>query len=315
MADRCPACGTHASEPAFSAKDYEHGVPGEWRIVRCLACGLYFQEPMPRADQLGAFYPPAYSAYNSNTFISLLFRFVYWLDARRIRSLIGASGRVLDVGCGNGNALAKLRESGGTWQLNGVEIDRGAVSKARARGLDVQQGELVDCDLPEGAFDLIRMGHVIEHVPDPAATLRKAYRLLCPGGILLGETPNTDCLDFRLFGKYWGALHVPRHLTFFNSENLTASLKGAGFSEISIRPRMRTVGWSAAIQNWLADKGAINVPPTGRVSWYALLIVPFLPVTALQSLSGRTGTVAFIAKRSADVPAANQHFVAQESEA
>ena len=301
MINHCPTCGSEASAPAFCAKDYEHGVPGEWKIVRCLSCELYFQDPMPRTEQLGAFYPPSYSAYNSNTLISLLFRFVYWLDARRVRDLIGTSGRVLDVGCGNGNALLKLRESGGTWELFGMEIDPGAVAKARAADLDVQQGELTDCKFPDGSFDLIRMGHVIEHVPDPIATLSRAYKLLRPGGILLGETPNTDCLDFKLCGKYWGALHVPRHLTFFNIINLTKSLQKSGFSNLSIQPRLRTVGWSAAIQNWLADHGVVKVPPSGRVAWYLLLILPFLPVTILQSLSGKTGTVAFIARRNANI--------------
>jgi SAM-dependent methyltransferase len=298
MGDRCPACGSADSEFRFTAKDYEHGVPGEWRIVRCRACNLFYQDPLPRADQLGAFYPPSYSAYNSNTLISLLFRFVYWLDARRVRSLIGTSGRVLDVGCGNGNALLSLRESSCAWDLHGIEIDPGAVVKARAAGFDVQQGELADCNLPEKSFDLIRMGHVIEHVPHPAATLRKAYQLLRPGGYLLGETPNTDCMDFRIFGKYWGALHVPRHLTFFNKSNLISSLRASGFSDITIQSRLRTVGWSAAIQNWLADRALITVPPSGRVTWYIPLILLFLPVTSLQAMFRRTGIVAFLARRN-----------------
>ena len=63
-----------------------------------------------------------------------------------------------------------------------------------------------------------------------------------------------------------------------------------------IIPRLRTVGWSAGIQNWLADRG-LRVPANGRVRWYPALIAPFLPVTVLQSLVSRTATMAFVARR------------------
>jgi SAM-dependent methyltransferase len=292
----CPLCGSSAETPAFRARDYEHAVAGEWQISRCGECDLYFQSPMPRSEELPGFYPPSYSAYNSNTVISALFRLVYWLDARRVASLIGPQGSILDVGCGNGSALGKMRELG-AWSLSGLELDSGAVRAARARGLDVRQGDVLSSDFPPSSFDLIRMGHVIEHVLDPKATVARIYSLLRPGGVFFGETPNTECADFRLFGRYWGALHVPRHLTFFNRKNLRELLEQVGFRDVSITPRLRTVGWSCAIQNALADKFGLKVPPTGRVSWYPLLIAPFLPFTVLQALFGTTATVAFVAKK------------------
>jgi SAM-dependent methyltransferase len=258
---------------------------------------LYYQSPLPRPEQLASFYPSSYSAYNSDTLISWLFRLVYWLDARRVARLIGKRGRVLDVGCGNGSALLKLKEYG-EWELCGLEFDEVAASKARERGLDVRPGEVTARGhFPDGSFDLVRMGHVLEHVLDPAQTMARIYDLLRPGGFLYGETPNTDCLDFSVFGRYWGALHVPRHLTFFNSRNLRDLLAARGFTDIQISPRLRTVGWSCGLQNFFADRLALRVPDTGRVAWYVFLIIPFLPVTLVQSLIGRTGTIAFTARR------------------
>jgi SAM-dependent methyltransferase len=254
---------------------------------------------LPRPEQLASFYPSSYSAYNSDTLISLLFRLVYRLDAQRVERLIGKRGRILDIGAGNGSALLQLRERG-QWELCGLEFDEAAASKARERGLDVRSGEVTARDhFPDGSFDLIRMGHVLEHVLDPAQTIARVYRLLRPGGVLYGETPNTDCLDFSIFGRYWGALHVPRHLTFFNSKNLRDLLAKCGYTDIRISPRLRTVGWSCGLQNWFADRFALRVPDTGRVSWYVLLIIPFLPVTLVQSLFGSTGTIAFTARRPA----------------
>lgn len=182
MATACHLCGGLAFD-LFTAKDYEHGVPGAWALARCDVCRLVFQDPLPERSQLGGFYPPAYSAYNSDTLISWLFRMVYAQDAKRIASLVGAGARVLDVGCGNGSMLMALKEIG-EWDLHGVEIDPTAAQRARERGFDVRTGELVDADLPEASFDLIRMGHMIEHVCDPVVVLRRAYALLKPDGII-----------------------------------------------------------------------------------------------------------------------------------
>jgi hypothetical protein len=144
------------------------------------------------------------------------------------------------------------------------------------------------------------MGHVLEHVPDPVETLKRTYNLLRPNGLVFGETVNTKCLDSRLFGKYWGGLHLPRHIVFFNRHNLAHTLERVGFSDVRTMPRLRTVGWSAGIQNFLVDKIGLKVPRNGRVGWYIVLIVPFLPVTALQSLVNRTAAMAFLGRKGAD---------------
>jgi SAM-dependent methyltransferase len=277
-------------------------VPGEWTVAHCGTCDFYFQAPLPEAKALPSFYPATYSAYAQDATTGWMFRMTYWLDARRVAGLIGRRGRILDVGCGNGAALVAMRAHG-AWELAGLELDEMAAAKARAIGLPVEAGELATADLPPSSVDLIRMGHVIEHVLDPVRTLRRAYEVLRPGGILFGETPNTACWDFRLFGRYWGALHLPRHITFFNADNLTRALEDAGFVDVRIAPRLRTVGWSAGIQNLLADRLGVRVPPGGRVRWYPLLIVLGLPLTFLQALLDRPATIAFTARK----PGARPH--------
>jgi SAM-dependent methyltransferase len=280
----------------FRARDYEYGVRGEWAVARCEGCRFCFQSPLPAAATIPGFYPPSYSAYAPDATLGWMFRVVYWLDARRVVRLIGREGRILDVGCGDGSALLAMRRAG-EWDLWGLEMDEAAVARARAAGLEAHRGDLTTAVLPAASFDLIRMGHVIEHVLDPVATLRRAYDLLRPGGVLFGETPNTDCWDFRLFGRYWGALHLPRHLTFFDHGNLRETLTRLGFVDIRLRPRLRTVGWTAGIQNALADKFRLRVPPSGRVRWYGVLIALCLPLTAFQSMLGWPATMAFVARR------------------
>lgn len=298
----CNICGSKSFSSLFEAKDYEHGVPGRWTTARCDSCGLLTQYPLPRESEIGGFYPPSYSAYNSNTIISWLFRRVYAQDARRIARMVGPSGRILDVGCGNGSALMAMRKLG-EWDLHGLEFDATAAQQARNAGLDVRSGELLHADFADNMFDLIRMGHVIEHVLDPMATFRRAFSLLKPGGVLFGETPNTDCLDFRIFQQYWGALHIPRHIMMFDHRNLRTALEQTGFERVTLGSGLRTVGWSAGVQNLLVDKFGLRVPPTGRVSWYSLLIMVFLPLTCVQALTAKTATVSFVARKPSNIPA------------
>ena len=245
----CPLCRAPGATRVFRVRDYEYGVPGEWDVAHCAACGLYFQDPLPHPSELRLL-PPTYSAYNPDPVINAAFRVVYRQDARQIARLLPQAGAVLDIGCGSGAALLELQKLG-NWRLHGLEIDPGAAEMARQAGLDVRTGTLDDVQYPSDQFDLIRLGHVIEHVIDPNDALAKIYRMLKPGGILFGETPNTDCLDFKLFQRYWGALHMPRHITLFNDQNLLWALNRAGFEDVKFGWHQRSVGWSAGIQNWL----------------------------------------------------------------
>jgi 2-polyprenyl-3-methyl-5-hydroxy-6-metoxy-1,4-benzoquinol methylase len=110
----------------------------------------------------------------------------------------GPEARLLDVGCGSGTYLKLMRDLG--WQVRGVELDIGAVQTARRAGLDVRQGAMDEVD-PEldGVFDVVTVGHVIEHTHDPVAVLRGTWRVLKPHGIVWIGTPNLGSLGARLF--------------------------------------------------------------------------------------------------------------------
>jgi len=110
----CNVCNSSQSEPLFQAQDYEHGVPGSWKVVRCSACGLVAQDPLPAPTEIASFYPASYSAYNSDTIIGWMSEAVFAQDARRISRLVPKEACILDVGCGNGRALLAMRRLGFT---------------------------------------------------------------------------------------------------------------------------------------------------------------------------------------------------------
>jgi len=139
-------------------------------------------------------------------------------------------GRVLDVGCGNGDALAFMKDMG--WQAAGLDFDPKAVAYAQARGLDVRQGDVFDKQLEEHSFDVVSLSHVIEHVANPVETLERCRMLLRPGGTLFVATPNVHGLVHTRHGSAARSLEPPRHLILFTSSALRQALGKAGFSDV-----------------------------------------------------------------------------------
>lgn len=146
---------------------------------------------------------------------------VMWLPTSR-------RGLLLDVGCGSGVFLERMRNFG--WRIAGVEPDAKARQAAAHRlgpGVTVA-ASLADEALGDASFDAITLSHVIEHVPDPVATLRDCARLLAPSGTITCVTPNTKGLGRRSFGKSWIHWDPPRHLHLFEPETLGRAFIDAG---------------------------------------------------------------------------------------
>jgi 2-polyprenyl-3-methyl-5-hydroxy-6-metoxy-1,4-benzoquinol methylase len=218
-------------------RDVTHGVHNVSRLVRCVHCGLVFVSPRPTAEALAERYERDYFHCAEPTFggyedyeadraeITRTF-------ARRMRQLAPfvatARPRLLDVGCATGIFLEVARSAG--WSGEGLDISAYALDRARAKGFAVRRGTLEEVDVADGSFDVLTMWDFIEHVPDPAATLARAHRLLRPGGTLALSTPDAGSLLARLLGPRWlGFRSIDEHLYFFSRRTLAAMLEGAGF--------------------------------------------------------------------------------------
>src|SRR5207249_4356353 len=85
---------------------------------------------------------------------------------------------------------------GPAFRVAGVEPSRWAAERARSRGVEVMQE-------PEGPFDAVAMGDVIEHLRDPGAVLDRMAALLAPGGVIWIATPDAGSRVARLLGRHW----------------------------------------------------------------------------------------------------------------
>lgn len=243
----CPLCATQGELILSAVPDRIYGVAGAWGVRRCggRACGLTWLDPLPLPEDIGQAYRVYFTHQDASApagpagwlrrlhavFVGSMQRFLgLHRDAQRLADMFLDDlppGRLLDVGCGDGRYLARMRARG--WTTSGVDFDAAAVQTARERhGLDVCAGELASHQFPADSFDALTMSHVIEHVFDPVALLSEARRILKPGGRLVATTPNNQSLGFECFGACWYGLDPPRHVQVFSPTSLRLCAAKAG---------------------------------------------------------------------------------------
>jgi len=100
--------------------------------------------------------------------------------------------RVLEVGCGTGQILKRVREFAP--RAVGVDLSGGMLSHAVARGLAVGQASATQLPFRDRSFDLVYSFKVLPHVPDLDTALREILRVLDVGGVAVLEFYNTRSL-------------------------------------------------------------------------------------------------------------------------
>lgn len=103
---------------------------------------------------------------------------------------IGRTGRILDVGCGQGPALDVMREKG--FHAVGITINEEDLRICREKGHEVRDMDQSFLDFRDGEFDLVWARHCIEHSILPMFTLSGFHRVLKNGGVLYVEVPAPD---------------------------------------------------------------------------------------------------------------------------
>ncbi len=158
--------------------------------------------------------------------------------------------RLIEVGCGNGDMLALMRDLG--WEVSGVEFDPKCKNLVEMQGIPCHLGDIRELHYPTDTFDAIYTGNVIEHLIDPHSFVTECARILKSGGRFVCLTPNSTSFGHAYFKHNWRGLEPPRHLALFNLKNLTRLLKDNGFelelSRTTNRGAWYIFGMSAAIR-------------------------------------------------------------------
>jgi len=161
-----------------------------------------------------------------------------------VLELVPSGARVLDVGCGPGfvgAALAKLKGC----RVSGIELNPLAAELARNAYEKVLEADLEKAPLkeefPPESFDVVLFLDILEHLRQPAQTLKRFQVLLKPEGVAIVSVPNVayasvvaDLIRGRWQYHPWGILDET-HFRFFTREGLFRLAEEAGFRVESLR--------------------------------------------------------------------------------
>jgi SAM-dependent methyltransferase len=301
---QCRFCGGQDGRPTVAGiKDWEYDVAGEYAFIECRDCGGVQLHPFPELEDLIEAYNVDYHGYAELADMGRLFHALYAAKEsffqKQLQRLIPRGARVLDVGCGNGKFLSRVRDIGAGY-VEGIDFNERAIALLEDKGICGYRGTFEQYVKEDGYFDLIAMNNYLEHTLDPDAEVRKARRLLKDGGYLIGEIPGFDSFERRIFGKYWGGNHVPRHTFQFHQSFLKSLLDRANFRRVRITHELNTGHWALSVQN-LLHRHSTNGQKTrglkhGRAWYYFPLLVAFIPVNVFCVLARRAGVIKFFAE-------------------
>ncbi|MFH1868752.1 MAG: class I SAM-dependent methyltransferase [Candidatus Omnitrophota bacterium] len=249
----CPLCGSHQSSLEATVRDYEYRASGDiFKYNKCENCQLVYLDPRPVFEDLMYAYPAGYEQHSSGMSGYSLKRFTQYLRARfmlrpRMRRIMGyfqnkKNLKVLDIGCGNGQALLAIRELRKDSELHGVDHSDSQSSYLKERGIIFHEGAFESLDFEESSYDIIILMHVIEHFINPLSVMEKVRRLLKEDGLIYLETHTSGCIEQRLCGPYWIGYDAPRHITVFNDASLRRLLSLTGYSLIRYSDRTISIG-------------------------------------------------------------------------
>ncbi len=245
------------------------GHANGYDVIACSTCGFRHVTPLPTPEALRATYAETYYADAKPTYLTHATEDQAWAKLAqddRLAAIERASGPnaarplLIEIGSGPGFFLDAAEARG--WRAIGVEPSRQAAAFAQERGRDVRNMTIADAAPSLPAADAIAATNVLEHIPDPAETLRIAHRLLKPGGVLCLTAPN-DFSPMQLAAEsakghapWWIA--PPHHLNYFDFESLEALLVRLGF-----QPRERLTSFPMEAFLLMGDD-YVRAPEAGR---------------------------------------------------
>ena len=179
----CPVCESNLHDLVFPTD-----------VRKCRRCQVLFRSPRPSQAAIKASYDSGLN-------------YVRWQDEEtgrdamwgvRLRLLerLRPGRRLLDIGTGDGRFLAAAARNG--FSVDATELSDTGIQYAATRGFAVRKGQVTDIDFEGRQYDVITIWHVLEHVPNPLAVIRRCHDLLAPGGILVVAVPNEDTHLFKV---------------------------------------------------------------------------------------------------------------------
>ncbi len=156
------------------------------------------------------------------------------LRVRAALRVVGAAPkRILDFGCGAGDAARRFVEVG--HQVMGVDLSEPGIRLARTR-VPGARFELIDSEtqvpLPDQSFDVCFCSEVLEHIFDVQGVIREVHRLLHAEGLFILTVPYHGWVKNLLIITFGFERHfepTSGHIRFFSKRSISRCLEAGGF--------------------------------------------------------------------------------------
>jgi SAM-dependent methyltransferase len=164
---------------------------------------------------------------------------------------------ILDVGCGKGMLLHKMKETGFN-NVIGIDpfIDETIIYNNGLKILNKNFEEL------EGKFDLIMFNHSFEHMEKPLEVMKHSNNILNNNKYLLIRIPVADSYAFKHYQENWCSLDAPRHLFLHTKKSIELLAKESGFEIRKINYDSRS--W----QLWGSEQYSNDISLMDEKSYY-----------------------------------------------
>ena len=228
-----------------SWQDHEGAVvasANNFEVIDCQQCGFKHSIPIPTEEELENAYRHDYYSQEKPLYLERYREDLEWWNSVYTHRyelfeqyLPPHQRQILDIGSGPGFFLLNGKNRG--WSVKGIEPSVQAAEHSRGLGLDVGNLFYTEQTAPElGAFDVINMGEVLEHIPNPGALLKLVHRQLNENGMVCIIVPN-DFNPFQLVLRdhlghtpWWVA--PPHHINYFDFDSLPKLLEKNGFEVV-----------------------------------------------------------------------------------
>ncbi|MCL4273999.1 MAG: class I SAM-dependent methyltransferase [Anaerolineales bacterium] len=162
---------------------------------------------------------------------------MYWWSNRFFAMLARRYGRrgarLLEVGSGMGHLVGQLSAG---FEAYGMDLNHWAVNQSKefSEAASLQTASAQELPYKNGAFNVVIIKHIVEHLPDPAKAINEIGRVVEKGGILILATPNLGSLLKPWKGKAWIGYQDPTHISLKEPQEWLKLIRDAGFEFVRV---------------------------------------------------------------------------------
>lgn len=248
----------------------------ERKIFKCSNCGLGITDDVKFVEQYQAYHRD-HVYYNEEKQFANIFR-----KRINIISHFATHGKALEIGSSTGLFLSLLKKKG--WEVLGIEPSKISSQIASDSNIPTLVTTFELSRLPPNSFDLVILSHVLEHMEDPVAVLKKINKVLRKDGVIFIDVPNFGGIVAQIKGPVWEYILPDEHKWHFTEVALNGLLAKTGFVIVQSSTHSGIWGYGSPLEElW---QSLINLRK--RFIWNLISSLPSLVVTLLDKGSGLT---------------------------